>query len=599
MDQIDKAKSLLLVVQKLKAREIEGEALIEEGLSLSNLPPEIYTKFYEAKCLFYFRNAKSDEWPSLYAEFSDFLKENPQLLTSMIEVERFQMLFLYNQGHKEESVQVGDAIIKRFSRLANEEVEVKLCDIYWITGGLATNVGQYEKCTQYFNKALALCEKHDLKQLRISIYAALGDIYRNNNETEKAVEYLKLGINNSKEIGVTNVTASMLSNLGLIYQNQNKQQLAEDAFQEALSLSQEINHPRTEAVVLLKLAEFYAKNKRIDDFYAIFKSINQNAIIAQLKHFQTDLLAIQSEVCIVENKLDKALDLASKYEKIRSSEKGLHDMMAAYKLKLKILKAQKKHEDAIEYYEKLLEIKEQILNEKNKKHLQEFEMKFQNERKEKEIQALKLESVSFQLQSLRAQMNPHFVFNTIASISQDLHPESISKSKKLLESFARLMRANLDFAEEEKITLEDEIKFLHDYLTLEQNRLGDRLSFTIDFDKDLDLDFIEIPSMLIQPYIENAVKHGIMPLEGKGEIKVSFKEQNDQLICTIEDNGIGRKAAENRKNKRSTHIGKSTTLNAKRLELLSPKMKENLKVIFTDKLDNTGKAEGTIVEIIL
>ncbi|MGB1017674.1 MAG: tetratricopeptide repeat-containing sensor histidine kinase [Chitinophagales bacterium] len=280
------------------------------------------------------------------------------------------------------------------------------------------------------------------------------------------------------------------------------------------------------------------------------------------------------------------------YEYIESI--GLVDQAV---IKMKFLaenyKAQGDMHNSVLCYEKYIQLSEE-LKERNKKNtLEQFQMKFQTFENEKEIQNLKHESTAFQLQSLRAQMNPHFVFNSIASISSTLKPNNIDNSKTLLHSFARLMRANLEFAELEKISLENEIQFLNDYLKLEKNRLGEKLNFEINYTEDID--FIEIPSMIIQPYIENAIKHGIVNSKNNGLIKITFEEKDDFLICTIEDNGIGRNAAEKLSKNNKKHLGKSTTINAKRLKLLNNNSKKQVVVSYQDLRDKKDVALGTKV----
>jgi len=196
-------------------------------------------------------------------------------------------------------------------------------------------------------------------------------------------------------------------------------------------------------------------------------------------------------------------------------------------------------------------------------------------------------------------MNPHFIFNTIGSISADLDKNSIEKSRALLQSFSSLMRANLEFAEQEKISLEEEINFLNDYLNLEAFRLNQGLEFEIKYDEDLDIDFIEIPSMIIQAYVENAIKQGITPLKNKGKISIKFTERDDALVCIISDNGVGRKQAGVNKIDSISNLGKSTTINAKRLSLLRSNESELLDVSYTDLESQDGTSLGTKVEITI
>ncbi len=149
--------------------------------------------------------------------------------------------------------------------------------------------------------------------------------------------------------------------------------------------------------------------------------------------------------------------------------------------------------------------------------------------------------------NLRQQMNPHFIFNTLNSIQYYMYQHDKLATNTYLTKFSSLMRKVLDNSNHTSIPLRDELDALTLYLDLECLRFKDKFSYEINVDEEIDPLFYKVPTMLIQPYVENSICHGLMPREDKGIVKIDMKLDKDHIICTIEDNGIGREAAQERK----------------------------------------------------
>ena len=199
-------------------------------------------------------------------------------------------------------------------------------------------------------------------------------------------------------------------------------------------------------------------------------------------------------------------------------------------------------------------------------------------------------------QALSAMMNPHFTFNSLTSIQYFINNDEIEKANEYLSKFAKLLRLNLETAENGFITIEEELERLKIYLILEKIRFGHSLTYTIKIDREINVEKIQIPNMLIQPFVENAVWHGILPKHDDGEISIKIEKFNeDNLKITITDNGIGfNKGLEL---KRSDHISQGMNIIEKRLNLLN---ESNEKLISVhDVSEYEEDKTGTIVEIIL
>jgi len=180
---------------------------------------------------------------------------------------------------------------------------------------------------------------------------------------------------------------------------------------------------------------------------------------------------------------------------------------------------------------------------------------------------LKNKILMLEQQALQAMMNPHFVFNVMNSIQHYINTQNTASANRVLTGFARLIRKNLEICTKSYISLEEELEYLNLYLKLEKNRFGDKLQYTISIDEDIDKEETLIPSMLLQPYVENAIWHGIMPKESGGEIKIIIKViENDYLNILIIDDGIG--IENSLKDKKETHSSKGMQLTQERLNLL-------------------------------
>jgi tetratricopeptide (TPR) repeat protein len=200
--------------------------------------------------------------------------------------------------------------------------------------------------------------------------------------------------------------------------------------------------------------------------------------------------------------------------------------------------------------------------------------------------------------NLRQQMNPHFIFNTLNSIQYYMYQHDKLATNIYLTKFSSLMRKVLENSQHTSVPLADELDALNLYLELESLRFKDKFDYEIKIDEDIDPLMFKVPAMLIQPFVENSITHGLMPKEGKGTIKIDLKLEKDKIICTIEDNGLGREAALERKKLRTdNHNSLGTQIVSSRLDLVSTLYGTSLKTIYTDLKDAKGFPAGTRVEL--
>lgn len=209
---------------------------------------------------------------------------------------------------------------------------------------------------------------------------------------------------------------------------------------------------------------------------------------------------------------------------------------------------------------------------------------------EKEELLTKARIISLEQQALQAMMNPHFIFNVMNSIQYFINTRENAMANQVLTGFARLIRKNLEICNKSYINVEEEITYLNLYLSLEKLRFGDRLSYVVTTNTDLDLRATYIPSMLLQPYVENAIWHGIMPMDEPGEIRITITKENDVLMISISDNGIG--IEESLRSKTSEHISRGMQLTQQRVDLLNKFNKDRITI--SVKQQPTGGTNVTI-----
>jgi ligand-binding sensor domain-containing protein len=218
-------------------------------------------------------------------------------------------------------------------------------------------------------------------------------------------------------------------------------------------------------------------------------------------------------------------------------------------------------------------------------------------KKEQEKMAVQQKLNELEQMALRAQMNPHFIFNCLNSIQNFIITNDLEATNWYLSGFAHLIRQTLDNSEKSTISITNEIKYLKRYLELEIMRFGHSFNFSIEVDPNIDTDLVSIPTMILQPYIENSIRHGIRYREDKGgriNIKFQKSEDGNGFICIIEDNGIGRKRASELKSK--VHVeyqSKGMSLTAERINILNRQLMDPITIEIIDLTDAQNQAMGT------
>ena len=217
---------------------------------------------------------------------------------------------------------------------------------------------------------------------------------------------------------------------------------------------------------------------------------------------------------------------------------------------------------------------------------------------EKQRSAHEKELLELEAKALRAQMNPHFIFNCLNSIKSLIQEHKEEKSVNYLTTFSKLIRTLFNNADKKEISLYDEIETCKYYLQLEAMRFDMKFSYSLDIDKTIDLKSVGVPALIVQPFIENAIWHGIVPRNGGGNVSLTVIKKNIAIEVIIDDDGIGREASkQNKAASGFSHQSKGVNLTQSRLELNNLLHERQAQLEIIDKKDENGTATGTTVII--
>lgn len=217
-------------------------------------------------------------------------------------------------------------------------------------------------------------------------------------------------------------------------------------------------------------------------------------------------------------------------------------------------------------------------------------------RKKEELNKINEQMAQLELASLRSQMNPHFIFNSLNSVQKYIWENKEEDAAEYLAKFAKLMRAILENSRKDLVTLKEEIDILKIYIELEHRRSNGQFDYSIKTDETLNQDLAMVPPMLMQPFIENAIWHGLNKKKSKGILAVTVEKQNDKLICIIDDDGVGRQAKKPGVTDEKKSLGIEIT--QQRIARLMQTTKLEAGISIFDKKTG-GLATGTTVTITL
>jgi len=484
----------------------------------------------------------------------------------------------------------------------------------------------------YFHKALHIQEKVGLDKSASYTHNSIGATYLVQNELEKALYHL----DQSTKIARSNQDKRTLAfNYGLIgeillLQNQADSALA--YFNDALVIKKELNYTKGLAVTYHLLGQaWFVKG---DDTKAL-EHFNLAIPIHQKYNNQRYLSLCYAYIAKIKLKLNQTDSTAfylKKAHRLASKVHSIENLLLIGRTYTELYQTEENWQQAMLSIASTNALQDSLNNAKYHKQMQTLEIDYQTKKKVQQIEILsaenkiknqrlrlgvaiiiililglvftyyilqtrkksaKLKEEKLRQQLLKSQMNPHFIFNALGSIQNYMYKNDPKKAARYMGNFAALTRSILNNSSSDQVPLDEEIDTLKNYLELEQLRANSSFTYEIEGDDDLDTEFIQVPPMLLQPFIENSIKHGLRHLDEGGLITLRFIEKDNFICAEIEDNGIGITAS----GKEDGHKSMATQIFKQRISLLKnsyPTMPDPL----IQDLTTTNK-KGTLVRIFL
>ncbi len=434
--------------------------------------------------------------------------------------------------------------------------------IYAGLGSVFEKIGDIQRSVQAYLKVIDICTTHNIKTRLAWHYLNVGKAFMALQYFNEAENYFQKVIQNSDDLSV-NARVFATTNLGFCYYKKNNFEAARTYFEKA--------------------ELFFNNNEK-----------NSLDNLSQLAYWNGLVYKAEKNLEQTETHWAKALDYAKSAQNFTQQAILCREISEFYAAKNDFFEAYHYHRIHVDFVKKQ--------NEESKQNtLRDLELKYDLERQKQEIEMLRIQTNQLQLKALRAQMNPHFIFNALNAVQSYVFNGEKLLAVKYLAIFADLMRKSLEYSETEFISLKNEIAFLESYLLVNQKlRFDESFQYSITVDDDIEEDIIGVPTMIVQPYIENAIEHGIRPQRG-GNIKIHFASDilsDDFILCTVDDDGIGidtARAQQTQNNSLKKHNSRGTGITEKRLEILNRENKEKLFVNYVDK--RTENQSGTRVEI--
>lgn len=511
-------------------------------------------------------------------------------------------------------------------------------EIAKISMNIASNfnfTGDYEEAIKYGLYALKIKESANNLERICYHYIAMGNIFRENSNTTKWEEYVLKAYRMKDVDGCASLAdrAKIYNSLGGIEVQKEEYEKALLYYDTLFVLSSEAQYDQGVSTALTNSAGVYKQlgnvPRALELAFESEKYFGENPYdILFNNSFKAELYQQLGDY-------NKALELANQTIEIEEinnfSTEKLKCLQLLYELNFNLSNYEKAYfwNDSLRSTERLLR------DEDIRKSIEDLETKYETEKKEQQIELLIAENrlknqrinagmgivfvlliVIFlityilrirkkqaalvqndlQQQVLRSQMNPHFIFNVLGSIQNYMLQNDNRKASKFLAQFASLTRATLNNSAVETISLADEISMLKDYIELERMRTPDKFDYQIEFDDDLEIDFIQIPPMLIQPFIENSIKHGFKNLDRKGLLVLRVTDKVDWIEFVVEDNGQGIRKEDM---KQKEYQSMALAIFEKRRKLIQQKYKKDFSFESLNLSDSDQQTSGVKVSITI
>ena len=471
----------------------------------------------------------------------------------------------------------------------------------------------YESASKIgYSKAEMVVNSNDASRLRSA----------NLEVKEKAVQQ-NIAINN--KVADKTELSKDYTNLAEVNIQQNNIPKAAENLNNAYIISKE-TAPQQALQINQQMADLYVENKNYDKAISVKKQVLEEDFVKKNSKEKVNQIQQLAEIYLksndknnAENLLENAYKIAIEKGHTLEAQKSILKLDSLYKSDGNTSKSIVLYQDFLGKLPLLLSKDQSLVDEKI---MQETEDRIAQLEKEKELQnqilkrknlfnylligllvlaitfigfvlfiqkKLKIQNKKIELQSLRREMNPHFIFNSLNSVNQFIATNNELEANQYLTKFSKLMRGVMENSKDDFIPFHEELELLKNYLALEKSRFQDKFDYEITVDEHLNSQNLQIPGMLIQPFLENAIWHGLRYKNEKGFLKLNFQKSNNQLNIKIEDNGIGIKESKNQKTEhQKNRNGRGMKNTLERIKLLNDLYEKNISCEVLDKENGGG-----------
>ena len=500
-----------------------------------------------------------------------------------------------------------------------------------VLSSIAGDKGQYDKAFDWAEQALRYSQQVNDQPNIILALVQIGYLYRNIGDLSTAMQFYYNAA--SYKPPHSEWCFRLLSNrMGEVF-------LEKKQFDSALYCFNQsrISHPSSKTT-LLKMGDYFLSVKEYDSSLLYYDQVHASLkkggegnllIFSLLGKSRSWLEKDCPQIALLYG--EKALELAAQ----RDTRLTLRD---AYQLLAAIHDTLKNGNMAYEFYRKYVSLKDTVLNDQLRGRLYAFRQQLDNEQKETRIRwlnrlltggllfilimgliifrnislkrkneqlrhgqeqtELKQRAAELEMQALRAQMNPHFIFNALSSVNRYILKNDADKASDYLTRFSRLIRLVLINSKKEVVLLEEEIEMLKLYLQIEQLRFTRSFEYYIHIGPGVDTGALRVPPLILQPFCENAIWHGLMHQDKAGRLDIEFNMEHQVLHCTITDNGVGRsRAAQLEPGNQDKIQSIGLQLTQERLTLFNEDPSVHTSFEIEDLTDRHNKVCGTRVEL--
>ncbi len=546
-----------------------------------------------------------------------------------------------NMGESMKALSCLDSALMYHERIGNKQGVASVLANY---GNLYYAIGEYAKSLEYQLLCLKKREELNDKTGQGQTYNGIANIYLSQRDYDKALMWYKRCLDINRSAKNKTVEVSALCNIGTVLTRQSKLDEAYEVYKEAISIATSVNNKDGLAASYMGLSRIDIKNGRKNEALVHIKKAEKLFMETGNAYKVNDVKGKIGDIYSSMGDYKKAIeyyDLYVEFGKKMGMKKVVSDGL---ELLSECYSQLNNSEKAYQYLSEYSRMNDSMQKDEKIKQLAEMQVKFETERKERDnvilagklkVQSLELsnsrylmaglgvlfflsvviallvvrqnklksQQTAIQLEQklLRSQMNPHFIFNSLTTIESFIYENQPREAGKFLSDFARLMRLILENSSEEYIPLTKEIKTLEYYLVLQKLRLEDKLTYSIKTNGIEDMEGINIPPMLTQPFIENAIEHGFKGTNREGHIELEFKIiDNDILKIRVTDNGKGiNNSLQENYESGSKHKSMAVQITKERLMVLNKTKKQKVTFSISDISDESSKSTGTRVEFTI